>query len=1158
MKTTSDTQAPNDNAIQLAHRSPAPSLPSNAKLGIVTRPLTFAAALLVGGTLCSAQTVNIRSQQARFTVPSSGVSSTVISNWVDLADTVSPVLLNVSGLPPGATATFDVSSFSADGGANLNVTATDVPPGDYAVAINATGGATNTLTIALESARLWLGETNLTTTWSSPSSWSGATVPKVSDGVVFTQGGAQTNAAFSNCVVDVDAEIASLRFSQTNGNGRYHNLFIQPNRTLTISGPGGLLLLRDYTALAGQLQTTFGGTEGRLVVSNASANIGLLVDNQQAQVLDMSDLGFFLADVNRVGFGDFSLYPNYASLKANGYAGGSPYLLPRRFVGTWRLARTNIIRASYADPSGYADGLNRNYALTIGHNEREGTSTALNFNLGISNAFFLDSMCFSHMGAQSFVNFNTAFAASNSVAMFRNTNGGRMALLALSDAASPGLAGGDANGNLKMTADFGAGTVDILADRLYISRDRTNSRGFNCQGTLAFGQGTIDANQVILGFQETGNHTNTMYCQGTLRVTNTAVFVANDFLHLGYTTADVGDAGSAETGFGQITISSNGTVRANRILVGGVSRVSVNNNITINSGGKLVVTNGIGEDSSGAKLNQLSMSDGFLTLHVTSEQPKVFVRSLVTGGAGNVINIASLPTFASYPAQVTLISFESGAGNFTAGSMPSGLVVGSIVNKGNTIELTVNTNSPQTLVWRGNAGSAWDHSTKNWVTSEGIATNFHDGDFVVFDDSASGVTVSVNEDVQPGQSPTAPGMTVSNAVLSYTFTGAGTVQGSRLLKQGPGALTLNARLQSAVEVEGGSLFGTGEIGSTVIKAGVTASLSGNINGGLTSAGAVSSAGKITGPISLKGGYFVNNGFVNDSSLVNGTTFLGPISVSPGVFITNNAGGEMFFSSSWNIASNGVLANFGKIYQGGPAGGNNSLNINFGGLLTGSGLIQNASGVALKDGRVSINEGGQLKLGGSPMGSMAIQTRLDFMTGSTNIFRVDPIAAVNDVVSVSEMNYRNGTILLSKTGAGSYASGQAFTLINPLYGYNVPDNQTNNIYYQFVPLAPEFGLKWHHADLVTYGILRVTNITTTPTQLGSAVAFNGTNYTYTLSWPEEYTGWRLEGQTTNTLEVGLSTNWVTIANSFRTNQIIITIPTNNPPAISNAYYRLVYP
>lgn len=56
----------------------------------------------------------------------------------------------------------------------------------------------------------------------------------------------------------------------------------------------------------------------------------------------------------------------------------------------------------------------------------------------------------------------------------------------------------------------------------------------------------------------------------------------------------------------------------------------------------------------------------------------------------------------------------------------------------------------------------------------------------------------------------------------------------------------------------------------------------------------------------------------------------------------------------------------------------------------------------------------------------------------------------------------------------------------------------------------------------------------------------------LNWPVDHTGWRLQSQT-NSLEVGLSTNWVDVAGSTETNQVF-----QPASAAAAVFFRLVWP
>jgi autotransporter-associated beta strand protein len=71
----------------------------------------------------------------------------------------------------------------------------------------------------------------------------------------------------------------------------------------------------------------------------------------------------------------------------------------------------------------------------------------------------------------------------------------------------------------------------------------------------------------------------------------------------------------------------------------------------------------------------------------------------------------------------------------------------------------------------------------------------------------------------------------------------------------------------------------------------------------------------------------------------------------------------------------------------------------------------------------------------------------------------------------------------------------------------------------------------------------------PTNITSA--FDGANLT--LSWPADHIGWRLQSQT-NSLSVGLDTNWADVTGSTTTNQVIIPVNSAN----GSVFFRMIYP
>jgi len=95
--------------------------------------------------------------------------------------------------------------------------------------------------------------------------------------------------------------------------------------------------------------------------------------------------------------------------------------------------------------------------------------------------------------------------------------------------------------------------------------------------------------------------------------------------------------------------------------------------------------------------------------------------------------------------------------------------------------------------------------------------------------------------------------------------------------------------------------------------------------------------------------------------------------------------------------------------------------------------------------------------------------------------------------------------------------------------------------------------YNNANAATYitgtGSLLVQPIASNPTN----ITFSVTGSTMALSWPADHLGWILQQQT-NSLSVGLGTNWVDVAGSAAVTSTNISIN----PAARTAFYRLRHP
>ena len=78
---------------------------------------------------------------------------------------------------------------------------------------------------------------------------------------------------------------------------------------------------------------------------------------------------------------------------------------------------------------------------------------------------------------------------------------------------------------------------------------------------------------------------------------------------------------------------------------------------------------------------------------------------------------------------------------------------------------------------------------------------------------------------------------------------------------------------------------------------------------------------------------------------------------------------------------------------------------------------------------------------------------------------------------------------------------------------------------------------------------VSLVNQTPTNIVVTVSGNQ----LTLTWPTDHTGWRLQVQT-NSVNTGLSGNWVDVTGSTIVNTMTFTLD----PANGTVFYRMVYP
>ena len=383
-----------------------------------------------------------------------------------------------------------------------------------------------------------------------------------------------------------------------------------------------------------------------------------------------------------------------------------------------------------------------------------------------------------------------------------------------------------------------------------------------------------DANHLTIlemnGFSETINGVSNVSATGAI-IRNTAT---------GASTLTIGDANTNSTFTGVITDGGAGSGKTLGITKIGSGKVTLTAFNTYNG--------------------NTTVSAGTLAIG----QPSLSPVSTVTVAGGAALELDY--TGGNLVAALVLNGVNQPNGTYNS-SNSGGLITG-------TGSIVVGTAS----AWTGALSSEWSVSTlaspKNW-TANGIASDYANGNPVLFDDTLTGSSV-VNLAVA---NVTPAIVTFSNSKTNYTLQGSSSIAGAAaLIKNGSAALTiLNGNTYTGgtvvsagtLEADANSALGTGVLSMNggVLTNNLSAALPNTVNLGATATVGVRSGqvltlnGAITntGALTLAGGGTVVLGGTNTSTgnkiIIGGTTlkFVSPASSafqpSGTIYVLNNAG-----------------------------------------------------------------------------------------------------------------------------------------------------------------------------------------------------------------------------------------------------------------------------
>lgn len=239
---------------------------------------------------------------------------------------------------------------------------------------------------------------------------------------------------------------------------------------------------------------------------------------------------------------------------------------------------------------------------------------------------------------------------------------------------------------------------------------------------------------------------------------------------------------------------------------------------------------------------------------------------------------------------------------------------------------------------------------------------------------------------------------------------------------------------------------------------------------------------------------------------------------------------------------GVIGVNGGASCGVTKTGNGALYLNAANTYTGpttnsAGLLAGSGSVA---GSVVVNTNAAIG-GGTPAsmgGTLTVGGNLNLVNGG-GFFRVNRAGSVSDHVAVtgSIVNTGAGTITITNLGAPLQA-GDTFL---PFNGKSVSGGSSLKI--------AGAGVIWTN-KLATGGGIQVVQVIP---NYSTNISYSISGSTLTVSWPATHLGWVLQSQT-NSLTVGIRTNWVTIPGTAGVISTNLPIVKGNP----TVFYRLSTP
>ena len=302
--------------------------------------------------------------------------------------------------------------------------------------------------------------------------------------------------------------------------------------------------------------------------------------------------------------------------------------------------------------------------------------------------------------------------------------------------------------------------------------------------------------------------------------------------------------------------------------------------------------------------------------------------------------------------------------------------------------------------------------------------------------------------------------------------------------------------------------------------------------------------------------FINNGFVlGDNQTWNWGSGPGPLTVngnidnggyhfSLNVNQTITVGGTIDGAGDLTKTGTGTLTlNAANTYSGNTVVSNGTLTLGASGILASNVIVASGgtlTGAGTVNGPTTVN--GTLAPGLGAIGTLTFNNGLTLNSGSTNLFELNnSLSPSNDVVAVTGSIIAGGSLVVTNLGP-VLADGDSFAL----FSHSVSGSFGSLV----LPSLPS-GFVWTNRLAIdgSIAVVQLPTVNTNPTNITATVSGGD----LILQWPADHTGWTLQVQT-NSLNVGLNTNWSSVAGSALVNSVTNAINPEN----GAVFYRMVYP